>query len=173
MKIYSPYKIFFLSVFYILFFLSGKSFAQLTFARTFQANGMNGGLNLSITNDGGYVVTGQHESSGAGSCDVYVYKRDACGNTNFFNTFGQQYMDGGKCVKQTSDGGYIVTGIIQVDSASSGNYEWLLLKLDAAGNYQWHQAYGNSATNWGMYVQQTTDGGYILGGNTVSITPWW
>jgi len=151
---------------YLLLLLSAVEVsAQITFQRTFQAAGMNGGLSLSLTTGGGYVVTGQHQSSGAGDCDVYVYERDACGNTVFFNTYGYVGQDGGKCVAQTADGGFIVSGLIRNTPSI------LLMKLDAAGNYQWHNAYGNNSNDWGMYVQQTTDGGYIVTGGTDSPTP--
>ena len=127
---------------------------------------MNGGLSLSLTSDGGYVVTGQHQSSGAGDCDVYVYRRDACGNTVFFNTYGAVGQDGGKSIKQTADGGFIVTGLVR------SNPSILLMKLDAAGNYQWHTAFGVNTDDWGMYVQQTTDGGYIVTGRTITPVPY-
>lgn len=142
--------------------------AQVTFQRTFQAAGMNGGLSLTLTTDGGYVVTGQHSSSGAGLCDVYVYKRDACGNTDFFNTFGDTASQGGLSIKQTADGGYIVTGITQPKSVSN----LILMKLDVGGNLQWVKSFGNSVSSIGMDVQQTSDGGYILTGAIVSPTPY-
>jgi len=156
-------------LFFLLVSLSGGEwvFAQLTFQRTFQAPGMNGGLSLSLTTDGGYVVTGQHESSGGGACDVYVYKRDACGNTDFFNSYGDAFSQGGVSVKQTADGGFIVAGLTQ----PTNRQELILMKLDAAGNMQWVQNYGNG-TDWPMYVQQTTDGGFIVTGGTVTPVPY-
>ena len=36
---------------------------------------MQGALQLEITDDGGFIATGQHEGSGShGDCDIYVYK---------------------------------------------------------------------------------------------------
>lgn len=148
--------------------------AQFTFQRTFQAPGMNGGMDLSITADSGYVVTGQHGSSGEGNCDFYVYKRNACGGTDFFNTYGDPDSQGGKSIKQTNDGGFIVTGINQPPVAPSSTVtvnETILMKLDAAGNQQWIKAFGNSIVDWAMYVQQTTDGGYVVTGSTLNPSP--
>ncbi len=124
-----------------------------TFMRMAGAPGMNGGLSLAETSDGGFVGTGQQEDGSAGSCDVYVYKVDACGTLEWEKLYGGPDSDGGKYVQQTSDGGYIVTGIYGPGI--------LLLKLDAAGTIQWARNY--SAT-YGLYVQQTSDGGYILSG---------
>ena len=153
-------------LFFTIFFRLGweaTSFAQTsnTFMRTFQAAGMNGGLSLAETSDGGFIGTGQHESSGAGSCDVYVYKVDACGNPEWFKTYGGPSEDGGKDIQQTSDGGYIVAGL---SFLGAGNYDMLLLKLDASGNIEWSKVYGAGANDYGLGVRQTTDGGYILTG---------
>lgn len=154
---------------------AGLLSAQFTFQRTFQAPGMNGGLDLSITSDSGYVVTGQHGSSGEGDCDFYVYKRNACGGTDFFNTYGDIYSQGGKSIKQTADGGYIVTGITQPPAAPTSTViiqETILMKLDPAGNMQWIKDFGNGVSDWSMFVQQTTDGGYIVTGSTVNPSPY-
>ena len=163
------------SFFILLFLQAGFLSAQFTFQRTFQAPGMNGGLDLAITSDSGYVVTGQHGSSGEGNCDFYVYKRNACGGTDFFNTYGDPNSQGGKSIKQTADGGFIVTGISQPLVVPTGTVtcqETILMKLDGAGNQQWLKAFGNSISDWAMSVKQTTDGGYIVSGSTVNPSPY-
>ena len=140
------------------------SFAQsttTTFMRTFKASGMNGGLALQETSDGGFVGTGQHQTSGAGSCDIYVYKVNGCGYPQWFKTYGGSSDDGGKCIQQTSDGGYIVAGLSHL---GAGDYDMTLLKLDAFGNIVWSKVFGGGAGDYGLYVQQTSDGGYILTG---------
>lgn len=132
-----------------------------TFMRTFQGSGMNGGLGLAETSDGGFIGTGQHESSGAGSCDVYVYKVDGCGNPEWFKTYGGPGEDGGKDIQQTADGGYIVAGLAHL---GQGDYDMQLLKLDALGNMQWSKTYGGGAADHGLSVHQTNDGGYVFSG---------
>lgn len=154
---------------------AGLLSAQFTFQRTFNAPGMNGGLDMSITSDSGYVVTGQHGSSGQGDCDFYVYKRNACGGTDFFYTYGDIYSQGGKSIKQTADGGYIVTGISQpptVPTSTVMTQETILMKLDPAGGQQWLKAFGFGVSDWAMYVQQTNDGGFIVTGSTVNPSPY-
>ncbi len=140
-----------------------SSFAQSsnTFMRTFRAAGMNGGLSLAETSDGGFIGTGQHASTGAGNCDIYVYKVDGCGNPEWFKTYGGPSEDGGKSVQQTSDGGYIVAGLAFL---GAGNYDMTLIKLDPLGNIQWSKVFGGGGADYGLYVQQTSDGGYIMTG---------
>ena len=128
-----------------------------TFMRMGRAPGMNGGLSLAETSDGGFVGTGQQQAGSSGGCDVYVYKVDACGTIEWEKLFGTSGDDGGKYVQQTSDGGYIVAGLY------NSSYYILLLKLDASGTLQWAKTY---SIGYGLFVQQTTDGGYILTGFT-------
>ncbi len=138
-------------------------YAQVTstFMRTFSGGGMNGGLALETTLDGGFIGTGQHESSGAGSCDLYVYKVNDCGDPEWFKTYGSGAEDGGKWIEQTPDGGYVISGLTHF---GAGNYDNWLLKLDALGNIQWNQIYGGGGNDYGLYVNLTSDGGYIMSG---------
>ena len=50
-------------------------------------------------------------------------------------------IDDGKCVRQTSDGGYIITGSCVPDGMVSF-VDLLLLKTDTLGLIQWIQTYG-------------------------------
>jgi len=144
-----------------------ESKAQITFQKTFAAAGMNGGLFIQKTTDGGYIVTGQHETSGAGGCDIYIFKRDNCGNIEWFKTYGDATSDGGMCIQQTPDGGYIITGL-GYDFGGGGTRDVILMKIDASGNVQWNKIYGGPAEEYGMYVQLTNDGGYIIVGTSTS-----
>jgi len=64
----------------------------------------------------------------------------------------------GSCVKQTSDGGFIMTGSL--------NNRMLLLKTNGDGSVvSWAKTYG-SGTSHGNHVIQTADGGYICVGYT-------
>jgi hypothetical protein len=70
---------------------------------------MQGGLQLAVTSDGGFIATGQHEGNGGnGDCDIYVYRVDLCGNIVWFKLYGTSSQEGGKSIKQTSDGGFVV-----------------------------------------------------------------
>lgn len=69
-------------------------------------------------------------------------------------------------VALADDGGYVIAG--ETRSFGSGLQDGWLVKLDALGQEQWSQAYGGAESDVIYAVQKTTDGGYILAGETHS-----
>jgi hypothetical protein len=81
-------------------------------------------------------------------------------------TYGGSLGDEGKSVQQTLDGGYIIAGY--TESFGAGGYDVYLIKTDGNGNTAWTKTYGGSYEDKSNSVQQTSDGGFITVGNTVS-----
>ncbi len=125
------------------------------------------------TGDGGYIIVGSTSSYGAGGSDAYLIKTDALGNETWTKTFGGVRDDWGYCVQQTSDGGYIISGSTSsLVAEASGLYPDLcLIKTDGAGNETWIKTFGEDMNDFGVSVQQTSDGGYIVAGYTFTLGP--
>ncbi|MBN4051405.1 PKD domain-containing protein, partial [bacterium AH-315-M05] len=118
------------------------------------------------TPDGGYIISGLTTLAGFGAWDISLMKIDAGGNVQWFRTYGGGGNDYGQFVQLTTDGGYIISG--QQDSYGVGGLDVFLLKTDNTGNVQWMKTYGGGAADHAAYVEQTSDGGYIITASTGS-----
>ena len=118
------------------------------------------------TEDGGYVLGGMTESYGEGGYDFWLVKTDANGDTLWTRTFGGSEGEGCYSVRQTADGGYILGGY--TESFGAGSSDLWVVKTEANGDSLWNRTFGGSEWDACYSVQQTLDGGYILGGYTQS-----
>ncbi|MCK4311890.1 MAG: PQQ-like beta-propeller repeat protein, partial [Candidatus Cloacimonetes bacterium] len=114
------------------------------------------------TSDGGYIIVGHTESFGSGYWDIYLIKTDENGNEIWSNTFGGSDAEYGYFVRQTNDGGFIITGY--TTSFGAGSKDVYLIKTDHLGNEIWSKTFGGSHADLGSSVLQTSDGGYIIAG---------
>ena len=112
-----------------------------------------------------------------GSGKVWLIKTDENGDSLWSKAYSKRWNSWGNFVQQTTDGGYIVTGITGTRVggetpifAIQGDI-WLL-KTDESGDTLWTKTWGDSggyfAMDAGHSVQQTLDSGYIITGNTNS-----
>jgi hypothetical protein len=121
------------------------------------------GTSVQQTTDGSYIVAGSFRGT---SWDVGLLNIDADGNKKWIKRFGGNNVDWGNSVQQTTDGGYIIAGYTY--SFGAGASDVWLIKTDSSGSEIWDKTVGGSNDEWGMSVQQTTDGGYIITGYTAS-----
>lgn len=101
-----------------------------------------------------------------------------------WSTYVKDYasvIDGAKCgltpetVQATSDGGSVALALSDRPNAAASDscrgVNWLV-KLDTFGNPQWQKAVGcfglpPGSYSFGVSLQQTADGGFVLGGGTI------
>ena len=85
-------------------------------------------------------------------------------------TFGGTDSDDLQCMKQTSDGGYILGGTSSSgiggnkSQPSRGGWDYWIVKTDSLGMLQWEHTFGGSGDDYFQSLAQTPDGGFILGG---------
>jgi hypothetical protein len=88
--------------------------------------------------------------------------------------FGGRDYDWLQSLQQTKDGGYMLGGDSFSDSSGNktqpswGDDDDWIVKLKPNGNKQWDKRFGGTNTDFLYSMQQTNDGGYILGGSSAS-----
>jgi hypothetical protein len=86
--------------------------------------------------------------------------------------YGGGNWDFAQSIIQTSEGGYIQCGYAASTNGDvSGNHgsdDVWVVKTDSSGQIEWQRCYGGSDIDYGICIQQTLDGGYIMGGTTYS-----
>lgn len=130
------------------------------------------GYSVSQTSDRGFIFTGltyQPVAPMMGTNQVYLAKTDSLGNLQWSKKFGSGANETGYDVKQTSDGGYIVTG---TSSGMVGNGLWtnnaFLIKTNTNGIVNWCNYYGLVGNSWDVpaSVSVLNSGGYLVAGLT-------
>ena len=155
---------------------------NLLWSKTYGGSGDDKGQSIIETNDGGFAITGYSMSAdGDGSNnegfhDNWILRLDAAGNILWEKSFGFSGHDHAYAVIQTSDGGFFMTGFLDVTaSGGQGNSkiantnrhgvgEFWCHKLDANGNIEWRRYYGGTNNDRSFDAVQANDGGYVITG---------
>jgi hypothetical protein len=120
-----------------------------------------------MTDDGGFLLTGDTRSYGPGGYDIWIIKTDKYGNEQWRRIYGDSESDDtGYSLKKTSDGGYIITGT--KTSFDTDLTDVWLIKTDVDGYMQWNLTIDGGFDDWSYSVDETNDGGYIITGLTNS-----
>lgn len=126
---------------------------------------------------GGYSlssISGNKTENGWGNEDYWVVKLDENGNIQWQNTVGGNKYDNLITLREIADTGYVLGGFSISDisgnktTSSMGYGDYWLIKLDPTGKIQWQSNFGGSNDDYLYSVQLTPDGGYILGGYSLS-----
>jgi hypothetical protein len=149
-----------------VYLIKTDAFGDTLWTRTYGGANVDEGNSVQQTQDGGYIVAGYTNSFGDAYGDVYLIKTNPLGDTLWARTYGGTGIEEGYSVQQTTDGGYIIAGVnIPYGSIYDNIY---LIKTNDAGDTLWTRTYSGTGTDskYGYSVQQTSDGGYIVAGET-------
>ncbi len=150
--------------------------------KTFGGADLDWLISVKQTTDGGYIlggssysnISGEKTENARGSDDYWVVKVDASGNKEWDRTFGGSSVEFMRAIVQTADGGYMLGGETSSpiggdrSEALVGASDYWIVKLDKNGNKVWDKTYGGSDTEWLFDMQNTSDGGIIVGGISYS-----
>lgn len=136
--------------------------------KIFGGIGHNHGSSVQETSDGGFIICGSsYVNQETNGYDLWLIKTDNDGNEEWNKKYHNDGGDHGFTVRQTSDGGFIVVGIT---SSGAGNDKVWLIKTDENGDIIWDNTFGNSVQDRAYSVLETSDGGYILAGDTLRLS---
>jgi hypothetical protein len=111
---------------------------------------------------GGYVSAGTLDSMNL--YGIHLMRYDANGDTLWTKNFGDStHFWAGNQVKQTADGGFLMTGYTDVNSYY---YDGFAIKTDALGNGQWQHTYGLGGVDDDRSDIAFLPDGYLLAGQS-------
>ncbi len=118
------------------------------------------------TFDNGFIICGYSYILSPADQNIYLFKTNEIGDTLWTKTYGGFSFDRASSILQTSDSGFVICGY--TSSFGAGSFDLFLVKCDANGDLIWSKTYGGIQNDIGNWVDQTSDGGYIIAGSTES-----
>ena len=156
-------------------------FAQapaIEWQKSLGGTGSDQAYSIQQTNDGGYIVAGATNSNDGDvtgnhvSGDCWIVKLNSTGSIQWQKAIGGTGEDYITSIQQTTDGGYIVACYTTSNNGdvtgNHGNADCWVVKLNSTGTIQWQKALGGTDYDYPNSIQETTDGGYIVAGETSS-----
>jgi hypothetical protein len=138
---------------------------SVTWQRSFASHaGWDAGFAVEQTTDNGYIIAGVF------GAEIGLIKTDSNGTKVWDKRFG---TGEGWSVKQTVEGGYVLTGRTTPSSWFGGTVpgDVIVIKSDKDGNEVWRKTFGGSEDDGARSIALTLDGGYIVAGTTLSYSP--
>lgn len=130
--------------------------------------------------------SGNHSLFGTATDDFWIQKLNDNGQILWQNSLGGLGNEEATCVAKTDDGGYIMAGFLggplggmsatgdvgtpdaDLTGLRGGNTDMWVVKLNSAGIMQWHNIIGGSSYDFAQDIIQTSDGGYLVVGDSYS-----
>lgn len=137
---------------------------------------------IAQTSDGGYILGGSSYSKNTadktenriGDDDYWIVKVNSAGEIQWDETIGGTGRDNLYVIQQTPDGGYIIGGESESNASADksenkiGKTDYWIIKLNSTGEIEWENTYGGANEDYFRSLDQTSDGGYIIGGYSFS-----
>jgi len=151
---------------------------ELQWQKTLGGTGSDVGQYIVQNNDGTYMAIGTTSSFNGdvsgnhGGSEYWMVKLSETGTMLWQKCIGGTSSDIARAMQPTNDGGFIITG-----NSSSNDYDasytqglgdFWVVKIDALGNVQWEKSMGGTGADDSTSVQETSDGGFIITGQTTS-----
>lgn len=177
-----------LFIFYFLFSLTLATHAQFNWVKQWdhRYGGIDGDYVIAFerTSDDGFILAGKTASDstgnktthifGNGAFDYWIIKLNSFGILQWEKDFRGSGNDPLWSLGLTADGGFIIGGTSDSpiggdkSQSSRGGTDYWIIKLDSLGNKIWDKTFGGTDDEDLHSVIQTSDGGFLIGGDSRS-----
>jgi hypothetical protein len=158
----------------------------IVWQKTIGGSSLDDLVSIKQTADGGYIAGCTSSSNISGDKtennrtydtigpDYWILKLDALGNIEWQKTIGGGGGDFLNSIIQTSDSGYLVTGVSDSNASfeksenSRGSNDYWVLKLNQEGTIEWQKTLGGSDVETYFPKVIEIDNGYVLSGSSYS-----
>ena len=147
----------------LLCFFVAEVHATVEFTQTYSFGAVAQARSMCQTNDGGYLLVGQTQSTTSSPTQALVIRVNSAGIMIWNKTFGGTNTSLLLAVAQTADLGFALAGTLNIT-----NEEFWLFKIDSSGNVLWEKTFGGANDEELYAMTLTNDGGYLLTGWTTS-----
>lgn len=139
------------------------SFGQTTyFEKVFGTSGDDISRSVKQLSSGSIFVLGNSDSGTFGGNDISLTKLDNQGNELWTNYYGTSVLENGFYLNTTADGNLV---FVAESQTITSNLDIFIYKVDTSGTVIWNSTYSTPVNETGKYIEQTTDGGYIITGS--------
>ncbi len=153
---------------YDMYVIKTNKYGNTIWTKTYGGSDWDLAYSIKQTNDGGYIIAGGTYSFGNGNEDMYLVKINSVGDTLWTKTYGGINEDEAKSVKQTSDGGYILTGFTK--SYGDINGDMYTIKTNSLGDTLWtfKSDAGSEDKSFDVIEDNSASGNYIVVGESIT-----
>ncbi len=163
------------------------AFGTIEWEKSFGFSGHDHSYDILQTDDDGFFFVGFLDITSAradgntekgnsltrhGVGEFWGTKIDTKGDLQWRGYFGGTNNDRAHAVVQADDGGFVMAGFTESDdfdiSNTRGSYDFWVVKVDDKGNFVWESSFGGSGIEISQDIDKTSDGGYVITGNTFS-----
>lgn len=151
---------------YDVYFLKMDYNGSIIQSRTYGGANWDLGYSIAETADGGFVLTGETYSSGAGSNDAFVLKIDVFGDTVWSKNYGGIGNEIGWSIREAANGDLLLAG--ETSSTGAGGQDAWLIRMDNNGTIIWEQTFGDTDNDTGADVTELSNGNLMFVWNTTT-----
>jgi hypothetical protein len=157
-----------------IYLLQTDATGEVLWEQVIEGRGVNSAQAISLTEDGGLLISGVTSSSDTGGADLFLMKLDRDRNEIWSNTYGGPLDEYG-AAWPIPEGGYILGGNVVdrddvvVDDPGVAGYggfagrsNIFLARIDSAGNEIWSRSFGRELNVLASSGIRTFDGGFLF-----------